>query len=326
MSHSKLCTTLICLFSLIGLVHISPAAAEEGNSNSTITVPPPGYELDDRGRLMRTSFDLSSRYYLGVYDMLRIYENQERRWDRHSLLIEVGGTYEFYDAEESVRHRNRYAEGRLSLAPFELSGLVYGYDMSRSSDEAPLWITTFIGEPRRFDIPIAIGGGYSIGRIYYRHTEVDELMLLDLGEAHINWEFFQGRRLQNYLFFTTGAGVGILNRKEAERVDFYAAPEVGVRGSWTVARNGLTQVGFHGRMQWAWSVDSGHWKMGSFQAKAEWSPLAINDQPLTLFLAPEVRYSDIPQVELQGLEARAIIGLRLNLFNSTAAAELEQSQ
>ena len=324
----KFCSILICLIALIGVMPIASASAQGASSSATQspTTPaaPPGYTKDEEGRIFQTSFDLRRRYHLGVYDMLRIYEDQDFRWDRHSLLVQVGGTHETSSLDGARRHRRRFLEGRLSLAPFEIDALLYGYDFGRSSDQAPLWLTTFIGQPRRFDIPIAIGAGYSMGRLHYRRSDVGDLMLLDMGEVHLNWEFFQGPGLENHLYFTTGIGFGLIHLEGTGRVDLYAAPEVGLRAAWTLTENGLTQLAMEGRMQWAWTMESSrHWQMGSLRASAEWSPLAINDQPLTLFLAPELRYSQIPVAELEGLEVRGILGLRLNLFVPPRSTDVE---
>lgn len=326
--HFKRCRPLICLLVVLGLTYSIPAVAEDNGSTEeegkNHLTPPPGYTKDERGRIFQTSFDLRRRYYLGVHDMLRIYEDQELRFNGHSLLVDVGGSYEIYDSERARRHRHRFAEGRLSLAPFEIDALLYGYDVSRSSEDAPLWLTTFIGEPRRFDIPIAIGGGFSMGRLHYRRRDIGDLMVMNLGEGHISWEFYQGEELENYLLVTTGVGLGLIHHPGAGHVDLYGAPEVGLRGAWTLTDDGLTQVGIQGRMQWAWEVETGaHWRMGSLQASAEWSPLAINDQPITFFLAPEIRYSDFSVAELQGLEMRGILGLRLNLFVPPRQTESE---
>ncbi|RDV37659.1 hypothetical protein DV096_14240 [Bradymonadaceae bacterium TMQ3] len=342
--HSRI---MSCLLAIGGLAYSATATAQdpatdyadasvfplptEDNASeaepSESLDPPPGYARDERGRLFQTSFDLRRRYYLGVYDMLRIYEDQTLRGNRHALMIEAGGQHEVFNPHTSRRHRHRFVQGRLLLAPFEIDALLYGYDLSRSIDEAPLWITTFIGEPRRFDVPIAVGRGGSVGRLHYRRTDLGDLMVLDLAEGHIGWEFYQGESIEDYVILTTGVGVGVIHREGAGRIDVYGAPEVGLRAAWTLTDDGLTQLAMQGRMQWAWNARTGeHWQMGSAQAAVEWSPLAINDQPITLFLAPELRYSQIPVAELQGVEVRGLLGLRLNLFVPPRHAELEARQ
>lgn len=328
--HIKTCCFLICLVPLLVWTHIAPAAADEGTDPEVAEAEdgsdlPPGYIIDEYGRPLKTSFDLRRRYHLGVYDMMRVYEDQGFGLNRHSLLVQVGGSHEIYDAEISRRHRHRFAEGRLSLAPFEIDALAYGYDSSVSQDNAPIWITTFIGEPRRFDVPIALGAGYSLGRLHYRRTELSDLMVLNFAEGHINWEFYQGPRLENYLLISTGVGFGLIQPQAGSHTDIYASPELGLRGAWTVTEDGRTQLGLQGRMQWAWDLQTGHhWQMGSLQASAEWTPMAINDQPLSIFLAPEIRYNQIPSADLQGLELRVILGARLSLFVPPRTTEEER--
>ena len=107
----------------------------------------------------------------------------------------------------------------------------------------------------------------------------------------------------------------------------YAFPELGLHAAWTVGDNGLTQLGFDGRMKWAWDLDSGsHWKMGTARLFAERIMIAINDQPISLFAAPEVRYSDLPFADVHGVDLRLMAGARLSLFVPPRGAKLEKDQ
>jgi len=284
-------------------------AAEPAQPDTQTT--PEGYSVDARGRVFQTSFDLTRRFHVGVHDTMVFGDG----WPEHALLVETGFTSEIVNPETQTRQRFRIIEGRLSLAPLEADALLFGYDISRHQEKAPIWITTFIGAPRRFDVPISIGAGFSILRMHYRRVEDDDLAIVDFGSGHINWELYQGRNLEDYVMLSTRVGMAmpaILGTSERELSLF---PELGLRAAFSPGERGLTRLEFDGRLRRAWvPKNSGTWVMGSAALTGEQIIVAVNDQPISLFLAPEYRYYDIPLLGLHGSEFRALVGARISLF------------
>lgn len=314
---------LAALLILFGLT-ISSASAENKREVAADEVPQ-GYSQDEQGRLFQTSFDLYRRYHIGVYDMLQFGDGSVM--PDHSIVIDAGGVFDYYDRTSSSRHRHRFLEGRLMLAPFEIDARLYGYDFSRSAEEAPIWISTFIGEPRRFDVPIQLGFGGSLGRIHFRRGELGHLLLIDIAEAHLNWEFYQGPGLENYLLLSTGAGVGLRHPQGRDHLELYAFPEIGLKAALTPDRSGLTQIGLQGRLRWGWEpATSEVWTTGMASLSAERIIIAINDQPISLYLAPQVRFGEVENVGIEGVDFRVMAGARLSLFVPTRASQSEPLQ
>lgn len=280
-----------------------------------------GYRRDELGRVFQTSFDLRRRFHLGVHDMVRFdappgQETGSSRSLEQSLVLDVGSVHDAYNPYGRRRHRYRFLEGQLMLNPFEIDAQLYSYDRSRASEEPAFWITTFIGTPRRFDIPIQLGAGYSLARLHYRRTEVGDLMLLDLVDGRINWELYQGADIENYLLVSMGAGMGLRHMENRGDPMLYIYPELGLKGAWVLGNRGLAQVEIDGRMKWGYEPNTAErWAMGTLGLSMERIIIAISDQPISIFLKPHMRYSEVEFADLRGLDYRLLLGARLSLFS-----------
>ena len=170
---------------------------------------PPGHERDEQGRLYQVSFDLRRRLLFGVYDGMVSGAPAFLGDLRHGLAGEVAARYEVYAPSEQKRHRFRFLEGWLRTDPFEVEALALAYDVGKTSDEPAFWITTFVGSPRRFDVPLQLGPGLVLGRLHVRQLDgIGRLLLADLAQGHLNWQPVQDAGLEDYLAFRLGGGVG----------------------------------------------------------------------------------------------------------------------
>ncbi|MBA2661566.1 MAG: hypothetical protein H0U74_04685 [Bradymonadaceae bacterium] len=286
---------------------------------------PPGYTRDELGRVFQSSFDLRSRMHLGVYELLRFDAPEGFETLRHSLVLDTLSVVDVYDQWDRRRHRHRFLQARLVLAPLEIDALLYSYDRGRTGEEPAFWITTFIGGPRRFDVPIRLGGGISLGRLHYRRSDAGDLMLLDLIDTRINWEFYQGPQLENYALVRVGAGAGLRHMEGTGASLAYLYPEVGLEAAWVLGGRGLTHIGLDARMQWGWEPSARRtWMFGTAGMSIERILIAISDQPISLFVQPHVRYTQIEVAGLDGLDYRVLAGGRLSFFVPTRPS-LEQA-
>lgn len=283
-----------------------------------------GYRRDELGRVFQTSFDLRRRLYLGVHDMLRFDQPEGFDTLEQSLVLEMGSVVDYYDPRTRRRHRHRFLEAQLMLNPFEIEAELYSYDRSRATEAPAFWITTFIGTPRRFDVPIQLGAGYSIARLHYQRTEAGDLMLLDMVDGRLNWELYQGPSIENYLLISTGGGVGIRDMGGLGTPVFYLYPELGVKGSWILDRRGLSLLELDGRVKWGFEPEtSDQWTMGTAALSLERIVIAVSDQPISIFLKPHVRYGEVEVAGLGGVDYRLLAGLRLSLLSPPRLATWE---
>ena len=281
---------------------------------------PYGYERDEFEQLFQTHFDLRSRFLIGVY-----YAGigGPAGWS-NTLGAEVGAHYEHFNEEAMRRHRYRFLQATLGgLDPTRLRGTLFEYDYSRAANDPLLWLTTLVGEPKRYDLFLNLGTGITLGRLdYWRFEDRDDVMMLDVMEGRLHWEALQGGGLEDYLMIYAGTGIGVLPLGEQDTSP-YLYPELGARAAATLGERGLVQLALDARAKQAFELDSDgrSWRRAMATASAEWVTLAINDQPLSLYLQPEYHYLDRRGAPRGGERAfdpvheyRVMSGMRLSLF------------
>ncbi len=274
---------------------------------------PYGYKREARGRAFQTHFDLRSRLALSA--AYTVTSGLGRDGARQSITIDTRASYEGWTPERQRRHRFRFVEGELTLDPLLARGLVFDYETARTSDEPLLWITTLIGAPRRFDVFLNLSFGATLGRFDYRTVGDQTQAFLDLAEARIGWEILQGPALEDYLAVRLGAGVGTRRYAATDAGALYVYPELSLRGAWLIGARGLGQLSVDARARYGYEPDTqAAWTMLSASAMGEWVVVALNDQPISLFVQPELQAMSFPEVQLSQRDVRVMAGLRLSLF------------
>lgn len=277
---------------------------------------PWGYARDERGRLFQTHFDLRRRYFLGVSDVFSLdLSSSDAVEQRNSVWFEARGSYEKFDSYDERRNRFRFLEVGVRLDPLTVEGLVFQWDRGRTARHPSLWITTFIGEPRRFDLNMHIGPGLLMGRV--RFDELDDRMmgLVDIGQLHVNWEAFQSGDLEDYFLLRFGGGVGIRFFVDSTDTWFYVYPEAALEWAWLAGERGLTQIKLDATGRLANEpITSKTWYHARGALSIERIVLAITDQPISLFVEPSINVFSIPDDDALKLDFRAIAGGRISFF------------
>lgn len=269
-----------------------------------------GYKRDARGRAFQTHFDLRSRLLLGVY-----YTGLAEDGYSQSLTIETRSSYEKLGWERR-RHRFSFVEGRLTLSPLQASATLFDYNNGRVGDEPLFYITTLIGEPRRHDVYMRVGKGLTLGRLDYRVFEdAPDQAMLDFVAGRLQWEIAQGLGLEDYVNLSIGVGVGTRGIGNAEAGSIYVYPELGFKAIWLKSPRGLLQLATEGTIRSAWEPELGEmFQVATARASLEWVMVAISDQPISLYLEPEARFTRIPTDDIQRGEWRTQAGIRFNFF------------
>lgn len=277
---------------------------------------PYGYQRDELHRTLQTHFDLRSRLLLGVHYQGSLDLEGDQPW-KNTLTVETRSTYEHWSAYNKRRHRFRFIEGELSLAPFRAEGTLFEYDYGRTSDEPLLFIGTMIGPPKRYDIHLGLGLGTTVGRLDYRTLAGTRQVFIDMLEGRVNWEILQGLALEDYLMLRIGAGIGTRRYSDQDTGPLYIYPEASIKSAWLIGARGLGQVLFDASARYGWESSSGvTWTSANVKASGEWVAITISDQPLSVFVQPELEYMKLKDGDaiLSGRELRMMAGLRLSLF------------
>ncbi len=274
---------------------------------------PYGYRRDELGRLFQTHFDLRRRYFVGVGWGATSDLEGDVALLGGSVDFQVGGIYEHFSEETLNRHRFRFLEAKLELTPVRTEGLVLGYDLGRQAIRPTLWITTFFGEPRRYDLNMHIGPGLQFLRWWGTEDAGRALALLDLAQGHLGWEIVQGTMLEDYLSLRLGAGMGVLIA--GMEGDFYLYPEAAFDAGWVAGDRGLWEFRTSGRMRFATLPSTNEtFYEATVALSMERIFIAVTDQPVSLYLEPELSYRDLAPADARRVEARVLAGIRVSLF------------
>ena len=289
----------------------APPAAATGKKCSSA---PTGYARDDNCRLFQVTFDLRRRFYMGSR-WAPVFDLDGRDYER--VGFDFGFRGHVFNDWKRKRYRFRAIEGQLSLEPMDFDILVFGYDLGVDREKPALWITTFFGKPRRHDLDIDLGWGMRLGKISYHPMRSDTYTDIENMALYVSWELWHNSSLANYFRVSIGPALGeLVSGKEDEDARFSIYPVAALDGEFVLDKRGLHHIGLHaGGWARAYTDDMStlHY-MGKGSLWYEWVLIAVNDQPVSLYLEGAANYrDDLPDVP-SDVEFRGMAGLRFSFW------------
>jgi len=299
-------------------------AKEEGWRFEEATAEaPPGWYRDERGRVMQVNFDLGRRVYFGGSWSPFYRPDGAGAWGRGRP--EVGVSITWMGDGGRQQHRLHFVEGAAWLGKsddlrFELSSA--RYDSSVRRNQPPLWLTTFVGKPRRFDLDLNVTWAAELARF----EALGGRTFLGVAEADVAVDLWHSVDPDSFVRVRAGPALELdLVEKAA-----YFRPAVALEADLTLDRDGfhhLVASALGEKLFWAPAVADrpGSPQRLKLRAGYEVILLALNDYPLTLVLDARATWrDDVPT--LKGWEFQANAGLRFSLwaparFSATDAAE-----
>lgn len=280
---------------------------------------PNGFARDESGRTFQVTFDLRRRFHLGAY-WNPLYDGDGM--DQGRAQFDFG--WRIYELGYSKRERDNFRtlEGRVALDPLEFTLLLFQYDLNVNAEEPVFWITTFIGPPTRWDISSNLGWGIRTLKVDY-HPLRSESVDFENFAIYLSWDAAHNTTLANYLRIALGFGFGELfnqipNAEGKKETDtrVYLDPLAMISGEFQLDDSGLhhlslslsgtSRVMFDDFTDVLWTAKA--------SLSYEWVLLAINDQPLSLYLEASGQYrEDLPGVD-QKWDARGLVGARFSFW------------
>jgi len=282
---------------------------------------PDGYARDENGRLFQVSFDLTRRLYLGGH-WAPLFDLQGQDLERGG--VDFGFRVDDRDYSGRKRHRHQVLVGEVSFLPVDFDILLWGYDLGARREEPALWVTTFIGPPTRFDFDLDLGWGFRLMTARYhpmRSTKYTELENLSL---YVSWELYHNRQMDSFVRFAIGPACGeLFSQVEKESTRFSLYPQAALESELVLDRRGLHRLGFNLSASPRWYVDDADtlYRTGRGSLFYEVVLLAINDQPLSLYLEGNAQYRDDINDAPEDWQFEALAGLRFNFWAPTRDAE-----
>lgn len=291
-----------------------------------IAEAPPGFARAESGRAFQVQFDLLDRIYVGA-----AWTPTFRRPDPRSALpqgfplgrgkVEIGFEASALSPRGRSRHDFKVAEGAVSFSDLQVSGLLFAYDYQQAHRRPALWLSTFVGKPRVFPIPLPLGWGFRVVRVEDRPPGSRGALDFELAETHASWSPWQSPDLYSHLRFEAGADVGkrLPDRRAGFGAgDWYVGPTGAVRARLSLGRGGLHYLFADldvARPLVARGDRAGKPILRLDGALAyEGVLIAINDQPISVRLAAKGGAREDPLTGARTVELSADAGLRFSFW------------
>lgn len=277
----------------------------------------PGWGRDERGRLMQLTFDLNRRIYLGAaYAPLRFRGGEDLRTRYRG---ELGIDFEFPDFEYTRLLRFHLFEGEIFLGPLSSGTFTaFRFDWSRWRARPVARITTFVGEPSRFDLDLNLTGYFEALRLESVLREGVTHRELLLATAQPLFDAWHSRDLASYARVRAGPGLTL----DTVRETFHLLVEAAVEADFPLDRGGFHYLRFLAqgeKLFFAPGAGDRRTDPRRLRLRAEYEVifLALNDHPLSLALDVRGTWREDLAFVQPGWELSAGAGLRLSLWVPT---------
>ncbi|MBN1207570.1 MAG: hypothetical protein JXB05_22060 [Myxococcaceae bacterium] len=279
-----------------------------------IAESPPGWYRDEQGRVMQFNFDLHRRIYLGGAwaPLFRGGEGLTR--DR--VRVDFGIQAEIPGGDEDQRlNRITLLETELYLGEPSLDIALLRYDFSVERKVPLFRITTFFGEPRRFDIGLNLGAWMEALHQETIERGDSELSLLTWAAVHGTLDLWHSQDLVSYVRLRAGPAI---ERDRTHGLNTLV-PTAALEGDLTLDMDGFHHLFFAAEGEKVLLADTVEGRPQSperlkIRAGYELILLAINDQPVSLVVDGRGTWrNDIPRVAAKW-EWSANAGLRVSLW------------
>ena len=276
-----------------------------------IAEAPPGWYRDERGRVMQVNFDLGRRVFIGGA-WAPYYRPDGTGFVPGRAKVEFG--ISVTANSDNQQHRWHFLEttawlGRNPLdTRFETS--VVRYELSSHRQRAPLWVTTFIGAPRRFDLPLNLGWAAEAGRF----ESLGGKNFVSIIELDATLDLWNSADLDSFIRVRAGPAL----EYDFDAKAAYFRPAVALESELTLDRDGfhhLTVSAAGEKLVFEPVVEGRGVSPNRLKLKLGYEVIlfALNDYPLTLVVDGRGTWrDDVPA--LKGWEFSFNTGLRFSLW------------
>jgi hypothetical protein len=273
----------------------------------------PGWYRDERGRVMQVNFDLGRRVFLGGA-WAPYYRPDGTGFIPGRAKVEFGISVTANANSENQQHRWHFLETTAWLGKnpldsrFEAS--VVRYEVSNHHQRAPLWVTTFIGQPRRFDLPLNLGWAAEAGRF----ESLGAKNFLSIIELDATLDLWNSADLDSFIRVRVGPAL----EYDFDAKAAYFRPAVALEGELTLDRDGfhhLAASALGEKLIFEPVVEGRGVSPNRLKLKVGYEVIlfALNDYPLTLVVDGRGTWrDDVPA--LKGWEFSFNTGLRFSLW------------
>lgn len=281
---------------------------------------PPGWQRDERQRIMQVNFDLARRIWLGAGYGVGGLPGSDAGEATAGLRWDIPFRLGHAPALARLRALETYAAFDGDYVDFTVAGI----DASRAYPSPLVRITTFVGKPRRFDPPLYVGGWLEVVRSETIRTELGWYDRTEIGAGAITLDLWRSRDLASFVRLRGGVGYEI----SEQLVGAAWVPHAAVDADVSLDRDGFHHLRLTAMSEWLATTGASEYqpadlalprlpeRRSRLTGKAEYEIilLAVNDQPISAVL--DVRgwkRNDVPGLA-DDWQVQGTAGLRFNLW------------
>lgn len=275
---------------------------------------PDGWYRDDSGRIIQVNFDLHRRVYFGGAWSPDLAPDGKGGLTStfNRGRVDMGIDIDFFNTNGDEVHHLHLLEGSAWVgAQTRVDVALARYGWTAQHYAAPIWITTFVGKPRRIDLDVNLTAYIETLRLEVWNQQG----YLTIGSAQASLDLWHSKDLDSFLRLRAGPGLEFdLATKNAA-----LKTEAALDGDFTLDRDGfhhiLAQV--QGEKLFFDPVTTAHAHNPQrlrTMLGYEVILLAINDYPLSLVLDGRATWrDDLPNVK-PGWDFSGNVGLRFSFW------------
>ncbi len=301
-----------------------------------IAEAPPGYERDKNGRAFQVAFDMLNRVYFGGGYAPTFVRRAPglaappSGFPAGRGFVEIGFQASALSHKGRSRHDMRVLEGDIAFRDFEWNGLVFSYDYQHSHQRPAFWLSTFVGTPRVYGVPLPFGWGFRTLQVNHRMPSTEGALDVEFAEVHAAWNPWQSPDLASHLRLEVGSDVGRYWGSQAEVKEGFSG--------------GRMYVGFTSAIKWRMFADprgqhtitadlsyqrptffseSGRVSKNRLNGLLAYEAIliALNDQPISARVTAQGRMFEDPLSNARAVEGRLGVGLRFSLWAPAPSRE-----
>ncbi len=286
------------------------------------------YQYNDKTKQRyQISFDLQDRLYLGALWSPMVKEGQSLTANHFTFNFGYN-TFLFNDVNTN-RYRFKALDGEISLNPFNFDISLFEFDFANNQEKPLFWLTTFLGEPRRYDTNLKLGFKTKIGRVQYHPLGSENYVNIEAVNALLAVNFYQSKDMINFFRLKMGPGFGVLFSDDSPNdMQYNFLAKAGLEGKFILDSWGrhMLSLDVEGTIPFN-TADK--WK-SSFYGEAsigyEMVFMAISDEPVSLVAKLSGQYrEDIPDRKSKWA-ANFSLGLNFSLGTPPLEKVLDEKQ
>jgi hypothetical protein len=280
---------------------------------------PPGWVRDERARIMQFNFDMHRRIWIGGgYSPSWVPGSGPGTGFVNDGEAEFGTRIDWMNDDNDTLTRLHILEGRLDPVRGQVDVTALQWDISHTFPTPALRITTFFGEPRRFDLSPNVGYWVMAGRVESEAKSTPQQIYVTIAAIDATVDLWRSDDLDSYLRIRVGPDFGF----DSVTKRYFLAPNIGVDFEDILDVDGFNRLFANATYEYLLPLNGaagpleGATQPTHFNVRAgyELIALAVNDQPLSLVAELRGRYRDDLVATTEPWEYSGLVGIRFSFW------------